>query len=71
MTQDAELDFLEDASGVDLSLNRERRARIIVALVTSAFAAVAVLTMISESRLKIEQRLQLLESSHSYPCDRA
>ena len=71
MTQDAELDFLEDASGVDLSLNRERRARIIVALVTCAFAAVAVLAMISESRLKIEQRLQLLESSHSYPCDRA
>jgi hypothetical protein len=67
MTQDAELDLLEDASGVDLSLNRERRTRIIVALVTCAFAAVVVLAMISESRLKIEQRLQLLGSSHSHP----
>jgi hypothetical protein len=67
MTQDAELDFLKDASGVDLSLNRERRAAIIVALVTCAFTAVVVLVMISESRLKIERRLQLLEASHSYP----
>jgi hypothetical protein len=67
MTQDAELDFLEDASGVDLSLNRERGARIIVALVTCAFATVAVLAIISEPRLKIEQRLQPLESSHSHP----
>lgn len=39
----------------------------IVALVTCAFAAVVVLAMISKSRLKIEQRLQLLESSHSHP----
>jgi hypothetical protein len=69
MTQDAKLTLLENVDPVDLSLSDERRTKIIMPAMISAFAAVVLLTSIAESRLTVEQRLELLRSSSLYPWD--
>jgi 4-hydroxybenzoate polyprenyltransferase len=66
MTQDTELDFHKGAKSFELAY-KARRAKIIGPLMAGMVAAIVVLAMIAESRLTFEQRLELFESSHSYP----
>jgi hypothetical protein len=67
MTRDARLSLLEDMGGADPSLSGERRAKVIMLVVTCVFAAIVVLLMIDESHVSVEQRLELLQSSSFYP----